>query len=61
IIDRMGISRLRVYIASQNPITITGYTGYDPEIGGNGLASTGLDRGNFPISATYRGGLQLTF
>lgn len=56
-----GISKLRVYLSAQNPITLTKYTGYDPEVGNNGLSSRGLDRGNYPISAIYRAGIQIDF
>ncbi|MEM6829385.1 MAG: hypothetical protein AAF551_02640 [Bacteroidota bacterium] len=59
--DRIGFSRFRVYIASQNLITLTGYTGYDPEVGNNGSTTGGLDRGTYPVSRSYRGGIQLFF
>ncbi len=57
----IGISKLRVYISAQNPITITSYTGYNPEVGNDGLSTRGLDRGNYPVSATYRAGIQMEF
>ncbi len=59
--QRAGIGKLRFYIAADNPLTLTKYQGYDPEVGGNGLATRGLDRGNYPISSQYRAGLQLDF
>ncbi|WP_222844092.1 SusC/RagA family TonB-linked outer membrane protein [Saccharicrinis aurantiacus] len=55
------ISKCRVYIAAQNPLTITEYDGYDPEIGSNGLSKRGLDVGNYPVAAQYRAGIQLDF
>jgi len=61
IIDDWGLSKLRVYVAADNPLTLTKYQGYDPEVGGNGLATRGLDRGSFPISAQYRVGVQIDF
>lgn len=57
----LNITKLRLYISAQNPITITDYTGYDPEVGNNGLSTRGLDRGNYPISSVYRGGIQFDF
>ena len=60
-IEKIGISKVRLYLSAQNPITITKYTGFDPEVGGNGLATKGLDRGNYPISSTWRLGVQFTF
>ncbi|WP_282037621.1 SusC/RagA family TonB-linked outer membrane protein [Saccharicrinis aurantiacus] len=60
-LKKAGISKLRIYIASDNPLTLTKYGGYDPEVGGNGLATRGLDKGNYPIASQYRIGLQLGF
>lgn len=60
-IKEYGISKLRVFMSAQNPLTITNYTGFDPEVGGNGLATKGLDRGNYPISSTWRMGVQVSF
>lgn len=51
-------SRLRIYITSENLFTITGYTGYDPEIGG---AVFGVDRGVYPQARSFIGGIQLQF
>jgi len=61
LIKKAGISKLRVYIAAQNPLTITKYDGFDPEVGNDGLQSRGLDRGSYPISSQYRVGIQLDF
>ncbi|WP_282039580.1 SusC/RagA family TonB-linked outer membrane protein [Saccharicrinis aurantiacus] len=58
---KVGISKLRIYIAADNPLTFTKYTGYDPEVGNDGLATRGLDKGNYPISSQFRAGIQLDF
>lgn len=60
LLENIGLSRLRFYVSAQNPLTFTNYTGYDPEIGG-GLASRGLDKGNYPITAQYLAGVNLNF
>ncbi len=60
-ISSLGLSKLRVYIAADNILTITAYRGYDPEVGNDGLSTRGLDSANYPISAQVRGGLQLDF
>ncbi|ANQ47443.1 TonB-dependent receptor [Flammeovirga sp. MY04] len=59
--NKLGINKMRIYISGQNLITLTKYTGFDPEIGGDGLSTRGLDRGNYPVAATVRGGIQLDF
>ncbi|MDO6738775.1 TonB-dependent receptor [Wenyingzhuangia sp. 2_MG-2023] len=55
-----GISKFRIYATAQNPLTFTKYTGYNPAVGGR-LQSRGLDKGTYPITATYMLGLNLNF
>ncbi|PWJ34984.1 SusC/RagA family TonB-linked outer membrane protein [Sediminitomix flava] len=57
----LGLSKFKVYLAGQNLITITNYSGFDPEVGNDGLNTRGIDKGNYPISASYRAGIQLEF
>ncbi|UZO82286.1 TonB-dependent receptor [Aquimarina sp. ERC-38] len=61
IIDRLGISTFRIYLQGQNLVTLTKYTGYDPEVGNNGFSQRGIDLGTFPISRQYKLGLQVKF
>lgn len=56
----LGVNKLRVFLTAQNPITITNYSGYDPEIGG-GVSSRGLDKGNYPITSLYSAGININF
>ncbi|HMS68601.1 MAG TPA: hypothetical protein PKD18_10700 [Saprospiraceae bacterium] len=49
------VERLRVYVSSQNLLTLTKYTGYDPEIVG------GVDFGTYPQARTILFGLNLGF
>lgn len=60
-IEQFGLKRLRLYVAAQNPLTLTKYTGYDPEVGGNGLSTRGIDKGRYPISRQVRAGVQIDF
>lgn len=53
-----GISRLRVYVTGENLLTLTNYTGYDPEVGGGVF---GVDKGQYPQARSILGGLQLSF
>ncbi|WP_066631392.1 SusC/RagA family TonB-linked outer membrane protein [Labilibacter marinus] len=59
-LSSVGIQFLRVYVAAQNPLTITNYSGFDPEIGGS-ISKRGLDRGDYPVTSQYRMGLQFKF
>ncbi|MDC6367701.1 MULTISPECIES: SusC/RagA family TonB-linked outer membrane protein [Flavobacteriaceae] len=57
------VSRLRLYLSGQNLVTLTGYSGLDPEIG-NAKSNNfefGVDRGNYPQPKSVLVGLQVTF
>ncbi|WP_010134623.1 SusC/RagA family TonB-linked outer membrane protein [Ochrovirga pacifica] len=56
----LGITNARFYISAQNALTLTQYTGYNPEVGGN-VATRGLDRARYPLPALYTVGLNLKF
>lgn len=55
------IDKLRIYASGQNLFTITNYEGYDPEVGGNGISTRGIDKGSYPVSRLLMVGLQLEF
>lgn len=57
------ISKLRVYASAANLITISDYTGYDPETSSfnNNDARAGIDFSNYPTAKTYTFGIDLTF
>ena len=57
-----GFQRCRVYVSGQNLLTITNYSGFDPEVaaGGNVINDFGVDYARNPISKTYLLGLNLT-
>ncbi len=58
---KTGIEKARVYVTSNNPFTFTNYTGYDPEVGGDGIFTRGVDRGNYPVTRQVMLGVQLSF
>ncbi|HXB45349.1 MAG TPA: hypothetical protein VNV85_14890, partial [Puia sp.] len=57
------ITRLRVYVSSQNLFTITKYSGLDPEIGiqGGNPTQNGVDNGTYPSSRYFTFGINVTF
>ncbi|WP_111706614.1 SusC/RagA family TonB-linked outer membrane protein [Lutibacter citreus] len=61
VIEKLGFSKFRIYAQAQNILTITDYTGFDPEVGGNGLSTRGIDQGRYPISSQFKAGIQLQF
>ena len=60
ITTKWHLNKFRVYIAAQNLFTLTKYSGYDPEIGGN-ISTRGMDMGNYPSFTTYSAGINLSF
>ena len=62
-IDKLGLSNLRIYANIQNLLTITGYDGYDPEIGASTSSVNvyGLDNGRYPSPTVYSFGLNVSF
>ncbi len=63
LMQKASISKIRVYVSTQNLFTITNYSGLDPEIGiQNGNATqNGVDNGTYPTSKFYTVGLNVTF
>ena len=63
LIKKFGINNLRLYANIQNLLTITGYDGYDPEIGASTQSTNvyGLDYGRYPSPTVYSFGLNVTF
>ena len=53
--EKAGISRCRFYLQGSNLLTLTRYTGYDPEVGG------GVDYGNYPQARTVMVGVNMNF
>ena len=72
-LERVGIAHARVYVSSENLVTLTRYSGYDPEIGsvpGTGGQGTdesfrsfnnGVDIGNYPIARSFTVGINFGF
>ena len=48
--------KCRLYVAAQNLLTITGYSGFEPEISGNSV-----DRGIYPQARTFMIGTTINF
>lgn len=53
-----GVKNLRFFVTGENLLTLTDYTGYDPEIGGNVF---GIDRGYYPQARSFLFGANLQF
>ncbi|HEX5026612.1 MAG TPA: TonB-dependent receptor [Agriterribacter sp.] len=59
-----NISKLRAFVTFQNLITITNYSGFDPEVGadlGSSNNMYGVDRGAYPQAKAYIIGVNFNF
>jgi TonB-dependent starch-binding outer membrane protein SusC len=61
LLNRLKMTKLRIYISANNVFTITGYKGLDPGVGGNADTNFGIDVGNYPITRGYTAGFSLGF
>tara|TARA_B100000767_G_C19778155_1_gene543999 strand:- start:2034 stop:5219 length:3186 start_codon:yes stop_codon:yes gene_type:complete len=62
IINKIGVSRFRIYASGNNLFTFTDYSGYDPSaVGGGGPIGSGIDKGFYPVAKTFLLGMNLNF
>lgn len=57
-INKIKATKLRIYLTAENLLTLTKYTGYDPEVGGGVF---GIDKGQYPQARSFIAGVQLQF
>jgi hypothetical protein len=63
-LTRGVVSSFRIYIAAQNLLTFTDYSGYDPEVGNrtpNSSLTNGIDFAVYPQPKAYQVGIQVNF
>jgi TonB-linked SusC/RagA family outer membrane protein len=63
LVNRIGLTKLRAYVSGTNLITLTKYTGYDPEVSAynSNDAQIGVDLSNYPTAKTITFGIDVTF
>ena len=62
IAEQFKIRTLRVFVSAQNLLTITDYTGYDPEVSyRDSNRNLGMDYGSYPNVKSYTVGLNIGF
>lgn len=63
ITQKFYVQNLRIYVSGQNLWTLTGYTGYNPEVNmrpSNSL-TPGEDYGTYPLAKIFTTGINITF
>lgn len=63
LVERIKLSSAKIYISGQNLLTITDYSGYDPEVSrfGQDNLSQGIDYGSYPTAKMYLVGINIGF
>ncbi|HET8829471.1 MAG TPA: SusC/RagA family TonB-linked outer membrane protein, partial [Pelobium sp.] len=61
LVKSLKISSCRLYIAGDNLLTFTNYSGYDPEVASNRSLLSGIDGLSYPRSRTFTFGLNVKF
>jgi TonB-linked SusC/RagA family outer membrane protein len=56
-----GISSAKIYVLGQNLITLTNYSGYDPEANALGNSSAKVDFNAYPLARTWLLGINVQF
>lgn len=62
-VERIHLSNVKIYANFQNLVTLSKYSGYDPEIGSlnQDALMTGIDNGRYPSPRMYTVGLNVGF
>ncbi|WP_439184434.1 TonB-dependent receptor [Carboxylicivirga taeanensis] len=60
ILEKVSIDKLRIYVGAQNLLTLTDYSGLDPEISRD-VFNSGTDRSVYPQTRMITTGVQLSF
>jgi hypothetical protein len=62
-VPTQAVRNLRVYLAADNWITLTKYSGYNPEVSvaGNTSTAMGIDSGTYPAAKIVRFGIKVDF
>ena len=60
-VEKLGFSQIRAYMQVKNALTLTEYSGYDPEISVGGVLNTGIDYGTYPQPRIWSLGINFKF
>lgn len=60
-LSRINMEKLRIFAGVNNLLTISGYQGLDPSVGGDVDTRFGIDIGNYPITQSWTFGFNLGF
>jgi len=61
IVQKAKMSKLRLFASANNLLTLSGYSGLDPSVGGAADTNFGIDLGNYPITKSFQFGVNVEF
>ena len=63
LLEKLNLSSLRLYVVATNLVTLTKYTGYNPDVSirGSATGALGHDNGGYPIARTVSMGIKVAF
>jgi hypothetical protein len=61
VVEKVGATRLRLYVSANNLFTLTKYKGYDPDFSTDNPLVSGIDQGFYPQARSFMAGLNLNF
>ncbi len=61
LLNKLNMKRARVSFSTNNLFTVTGYSGLDPQVGGQADTNFGIDIGNYPVTRSYNLSIKLGF
>jgi hypothetical protein len=60
-LQKLGMKTARLSFSTNNVFTVTGYSGLDPQVGGQADTNFGIDIGNYPVTRSYNVMVKLGF
>jgi hypothetical protein len=61
IVKKLYLNKLRLYVSAGNLFTITGYSGYDPEVDVQSGLTPSMDYNRYPRARTFSFGINAAF
>lgn len=61
VLSKLNVKRARIAFSTNNLFTVTGYSGLDPQVGGQADTNFGIDIGNYPVTRSYNLSVKLGF
>ena len=60
-LSKLKLRTARIAFSTNNLFTVTGYSGLDPQVGGQADTNFGIDIGNYPVTRSYNLSVKLGF